>query len=65
MPDVIIEEILEDDMEGKYLNTSCFQCSLLRVILFLGLELCVFGSCKFFNGVCFNSFGVFSFCSPV
>lgn len=41
MPDVIIEEILEDDMEGKYLNTSCFQCSLLRVILFLGLELCV------------------------
>ncbi|NXP36684.1 RNF17 protein, partial [Leiothrix lutea] len=30
MPDVIIEEILEDDLEGKCLNTSCFQCSIVE-----------------------------------
>ncbi|KAL2311043.1 hypothetical protein Nmel_002730, partial [Mimus melanotis] len=29
MPDVIIEEILEDDLEGKCRNTSCFQCSIV------------------------------------
>lgn len=29
-PDVIIEEIFEDDLESKFLNTWCFQCSVVK-----------------------------------
>ncbi|KAJ7416251.1 ring finger protein 17 [Pitangus sulphuratus] len=42
MPDVIIEEILEDDLEGKFLHTRCFQCSTAKhdVIFVSCLTLC-------------------------
>lgn len=55
-PDVIIEEIIEDDVEGKFLNTRCFQCSTVEHYVVCFVLCCVFvvilGSCEFFNDVC-------------
>lgn len=57
-PDVIIEEIFEDDVEGKFLHTWCFQYSIVEYYVVCFVLCCVFvvilGSCKFFNDVCIS-----------
>lgn len=54
-PDVIIEEIFEDDLESKFLNTRCFKCSFVEHHVMRFVLCCVFlvslSSCKFFNDV--------------